>query len=218
MSDAYRKGSSRAHSTVRTVLMSLMAITLAQTPAARCAEINDPSGRTMVNVSPPTTANEVLRNFKIAFDNELFFRDDFYSEDNLERFFAADRISWNEVTPARTSGYIRSRLPISLFLIRGTIDAHWNVVPGAKKRTGGTIDTNVTADLFIQIFGKPAKTTDPYAEDSSSHPTPLAKKTHPLGNLAVEYKFNRPRSTASLNCRFNGDGTVNGCSFGSAEK
>src|SRR5690242_3718731 len=161
-------------SMVYAVLMSL--ISTAHTAPARCAEMDSPSEKAMMNVSPPTTANEVLRNFKIAFDNELFLREDFYSEDNLKNFFSADRVSWNEVTPARTSGYIHSRLPISLYLIRGTIDAHWNVVPSAKRRADGTIDANVTADFIIELFGRPAKTTDPYAEDSSARPTPLTTK------------------------------------------
>ncbi|MBR0987461.1 MULTISPECIES: hypothetical protein [Bradyrhizobium] len=195
-----------------------MAVAIVDAPAARCDETKDPSMMTVLSVSPPTTANEMLRNFKIAFDNELFLRDDFYRDENLRNFFAADRVAWSEVTRARTSGYVRSRLPISLFLIRGTIDAHWNVVPGAKRRADGTIDANVSADFVVQLFGNPMKVYDPSANDSWRHPTPLTEKTHPLGNLAVEYKFDRARSTASLNCRFNGNGTVNACSFGNAER
>lgn len=171
----------------------------------------------MANIGRPTTALEVLRNFKLALDNDLFLRDDFYTDENLGKFFAANQVSWIEATPARTFGNVYSQYA-AFFLIRGTIDDKGDVVANGKKRGGGAINVAITAEAIIELFGQPMKISNPYAADTAGHSTPLSKNTHKLGNLAIEYKFDRPNSTASVNCRFNGDGTLDSCGFESREK
>jgi len=42
------------------------------------------------------------------------------------------------------------------------------------------------------------------------------RRTHELGNLAIEYKFERSMSAASLYCVVNGNGTINRCNFSNA--
>jgi hypothetical protein len=198
--------------------MFFMALIIAQTQSARCAEPGGASEKLMATIERPTTTIQVLQNFKFALDNDLFLRDDFYTDENLGKFFAANKVFWYEMTPARTSGFVYTQYSVGFSLIHGVMDEKGNVIANGKKRGGGTINAAVTADSIIELFGKPMKITDPYATDNSRHPTPLIEKTHELGNLAIEYRFDRPSSTASLNCTFHGDGTVKGCGFGNSEK
>ena len=172
----------------------------------------------METIERPTTTIQVLRNFKFALDNDLFLRDDFYTNENLGMFFAANKVSWYETTPVRASGFVYTQYSVGFWLIHGVMDEKGNVAADGKKRGWGTINAAVTADSIIALFGKPAKITDPYATDNWRHPTPLIEKTHELGNLTIEYKFDHPSATASLNCTFHGDGTVKGCGFDNAEK
>jgi hypothetical protein len=209
-------GAQAARSVGRTILLMIFIVT--QTHFVWCAELGGRREGVMATISPPTTTTDVLRNFKFALDNDLFLREDFYTEDSLKRFFAADKITWDEATPTRKSGYVDTQYSVLFFLVRGTIDEKWNVVPNGKKLASGTINTNASADMIVELFGPPKEIRDPYDPHNLSHPTPLMKKTHKFGNLAIEYKFDHSRSSASLTCIFNGNGSVKGCSFGNAEK
>jgi len=171
----------------------------------------------MATVNRPTTAIEAWRNLKFALDNDLFLREDFYTDENLKKFFAATQISWQENRPTRTTGLLLSPY-LEISLIYGTFDEQWKEDANGKRRGGGTVTTGVTADLITAVFGKPMKVTNPYAEERPPHFTPLIRKTHQLGNQLVEYHFDHARTAASLSFLFNGDGTVQGCGFDNAEK
>lgn len=171
----------------------------------------------MTTVNRPTTAIEAWRNLKFALDNDLFLREDFYTDENLKKFFAATQISWQEKLPTRMTGTLFSPY-LEISLIRGTLDENWKEDANGKRRGGGGVTTNVTADLITAVFGKPMKVTNPYAAEGSEHPTAVSPKTHEFGNLSIEYSFDRPKTTASFRCRFNGGGTVWGCSFDNVEK
>lgn len=199
---------------------SLCVVCLAVVEMVRsaCAEPDSSKRELMKTVRQPATTIEVLRNFKFALDNDLLLREEFYADDNLSRFFAANKISWHEVTPTRTSGYVFTQHSVGFSLIHGAIDEDGNVVANAKKRVGGTINADVTADLIVELFGKPAEVTDPYAADNLQHPTAVLKKTHEFGNSAIEYRSDHRSATVSLRCIFHGDGTLKACGFGNAEK
>ena len=171
----------------------------------------------MTTVNRPTTAIEAWRNLKFALDNDLFLREDFYTDENLKKFFAATQISWQENHPTRTTGFLLSPY-LEISLIRGTFDDEWKVDANGKRRGGGTVTTDATADLITAVFGKPMKVTNPYAEERPPHFTPLIRKTHQFGNQLIEYHFDHARTAASLSFLFNGDGTVKGCGFENAEK
>lgn len=194
-----------------------MVLMIAQTQPAGCAEPSDFRGKLMATVNRPTTAIEAWRNLKFALDNGLFLRDDFYTDENLKTFFAATQISWQENLPTRTTGRLFSPY-MDIDLIRGTFDEKWKEDANGRRRGGGTIGTDVTADLITAVFGKPMKVTNPYAAEGPEHPTALMRKTHDLGNLSIEYHFDHARTTASVRCLFNGSGTVKGCGFDNAEK
>jgi hypothetical protein len=194
-----------------------MVLMIAQTQPVRCAEPSDFRGKLMATVNRPTTAMEAWRNLKFALDNDLFLREDFYADENLKKFFAATQISWEENRPMRTAGRLFSPY-LEISLIRGTLDEEWKEDANGKRRGGGGVDTDVTADLITAVFGKPMKVTNPYAAEGPEHPTALMRKTHEFGNLSIEYSFDHARTTASLRCLFIGNGTVNRCSFENAEK
>jgi hypothetical protein len=194
-----------------------MVVMIAQPQPAGCAEPADFRGKSLTTVNRPTTAIEAWRNLKFALDNDLFLREDFYTDENLKKFFAATQISWRENLPTRTTGRLFSPY-LEIFLIRGTFDEKGNADVNARRRGGGTIGTDATADLVIAVFGKPMKVTNPYGAEAPEHPTALTPKTHEFGNLSIEYNFDHARTTASLRCLFTGSGTVWVCGFGNAEK
>lgn len=200
---------------IHTVLF--LALIVTQTQPAKCIEPGGSGWKLMTMVNRPTTAIEAWRNFKFALDNDLFLREDFYTDESLKMFFAATQISWQENLPTRTTGRLLSPY-LEIFLIRGAFDEKGNADVNARRRGGGTIGADATADLITAVFGKPMKVTNPYAAESPEHPTALMRKTHEFGNLSIEYHFEHPSTTASLRCLFNGDGTVKGCGFGNAEK
>jgi hypothetical protein len=187
-------------------------------PSALCAELGSQQEELMATIARPTTTLEVHRNLKFALDNDLFLRDDFYTDENLQKFFAADRISWHGGIPTHSFGNAFTRLSIDFSLIHGTIDAEGNPVANGRKHGGGTISTTLTADSVIEVFGKPIKITNPYAAEDPRHHSVVMQKTHGFGNLAIGYRFDRASTTASLYCIFNGDGTVKGCNFSNEEK
>ena len=195
------------------MLFAIVLATLAQ--SAQCEEINDsrkPPGA-MINVTPV----EFLQNFKYALDNDLFLREEFYSDENLKRFFAATRISWVEKNlPERQSGDIFGQSSFGISLVFGMAKSNGAVARG--RYGSGTLGGKLTADQVIELFGTPMKVTNPYAAEGPAHPSALMRKTHELGNLAIEYEFERPTSSASFTCLMNGDGSINRCNFRSAEK
>jgi hypothetical protein len=200
---------------IQAVLFTVLMI--AQAQPGRCAEPNNSRGKLMATVNRPTTAIEAWQNLKFALDNDLFLREDFYTGENLKKFFAAMQISWQENRPTRTAGRLFSPY-LEIDLIRGTFDEEWKEDANGKRRGGGGVDTDVTADLITAVFGKPMKVTNPYAAEGPEHPTALMRKTHEFGNLSIEYNFDHTRTTASLRCLFIGNGKVNRCSFENVEK
>ena len=44
----------------------------------------------------PATVEQLLKNLKIAFDNDLFLQPGFYDDGNLSKFFAATKVTWGE--------------------------------------------------------------------------------------------------------------------------
>ena len=95
--------------------MFFMALIIAQTQSARCAEPGGASEKLMATIERPTTTIQVLQNFKFALDNDLFLRDDFYTDENLGKFFAANKVFWYEMTPARTSGFVYTQYSVGFF-------------------------------------------------------------------------------------------------------
>lgn len=168
-------------------------------------------------VDRPATTIEVLRNLKFALEHDLFLHADFYADENLKKVFAATNISWDEVSPMRTSGRMFATFG-AFFLIRGKVDGQGREALDGKMYGSGIIAANWNAPAVIAAFGKPAKITNPYAAENPVHPTPVMPKTHELGNLAIEYRFESSKAVASFYCLFNGDGTVLRCNFGDREK
>jgi hypothetical protein len=137
------------HDFTKTLFLFIMLII---EPSALCAELGSQQEELMATIARPTTTLEVLRNFKFALDNDLFLRDDFYTDENLQKFFAADRISWHGGIPTHSFGNAFTRLSIDFSLIQGTIDAEGNPVANGRKHGGGTISTTLTADSVIEVF------------------------------------------------------------------
>jgi hypothetical protein len=195
------------------MLCALLLVTVAQ--SVRCAESGGSGNSLLAAIDRPATAIEALRNLKFALDHDLFLRDDFYSDDNLRKFFAAGKISWEPLRPTLTTGTSPS---LDVFLFRGRFDEKGNFADNGRKRGGGNVGRGLNADMVIEVFGRPVNIANPYAAESPVHPTPVMPKTHALGNLLVEYGFDHPAATASFGCRFNGDGTVRSCAFYNTEK
>jgi hypothetical protein len=198
------------------ILFALVLATIAQSAAAE--EITGSQKDPVALNNRLATPVEFLRNFKYALDNDLFLREGFYSDENLKKFFAATRISWIEKNlPERQSGDIICQSSFGISLAFGTTGKRSD--PTARVRYGGgSLGAKLAADQVIELFGAPMKVTNPYAAESPAHPSALMRKTHELGNLSIEYRFERSTSTASFSCLMNGDGSINRCNFSNAEK
>ena len=55
-------------------------------------------------ISRPATVTDLLRNIKFALDHDLLLQKDFYSEENLERFFNTSKIEWSKNEAATKIG------------------------------------------------------------------------------------------------------------------
>lgn len=79
----------------------------------------------------------------------------------------------------------------------------------ANVSASGSHDVRFTVDAVESILGAAEKITDPYRNDSLSHPKLLQPATHKYGNKVMVYTSDDSMSTTSLSFLINGDGTVN---------
>jgi hypothetical protein len=173
-------------------------------------------------IKKPKTPLELLENTKLAIENDLLLREEFYLDEGLKLFFGGARIIW--VLNRRTAkvGDVRElgdlfensrRYPgLGASFYREVFDENGNESESGKVRAHFVADTGrdfrLTVEVVEIIFGAPNEITNSYSGVNLAHPEPLERKTHRLGNTRLSYIFNRPLSTTSAWFVINGDGTV----------
>ena len=173
-------------------------------------------------VTRPSTPIELLQNIKIVMEHDLLSREDFYTDENLRQYFGWEKVRWGKNGPRLKYGSSpmgpnvvpRAGNPYKDFDFQ-----YQRIDKNAKQSDDGKVrgsvgmatghDIRLTAEVVQMVFGKDMVVSNPYANDNPRHPTLLMPKTHELGNLVIEYRFNNSIGRGFIGFVLNGDGTVN---------
>jgi hypothetical protein len=163
----------------------------------------------------PTTARGLLVNLKAGLEQGLFLRSEFYTDDNLVRFFGTPRVEWLVNTDTNRYGKLRGPdyLPARgdfrsvIFVTRSLIDAENRL--SAKGKIYAAVGILCSCQLRIEdiegVFGTGRRTvTDERERERMLLPGDMAlppPATDPMGNKRVTYEIQTPlgyRSTFSV--------------------
>ena len=158
-------------------------------------------------ISKPATVTDLLQNIKFALDHDLLLQKDFYSDENLKRFFDTPQIKWARNEPLIKSGmlfafdnpplkriddlpdrsmYQHSEVDISMVLQ----DRNGKLNASGKMIGIITAACRCPVEIAENVFGTDMEVTNPYAGDSPAHSRHLSTPTHEYGNKALVYTFN----------------------------
>ena len=177
-------------------------------------------------VKKPTTPQELLENIKLSLDRNLLVHADFYTEENLERFFGGKARVQAVRTPnndleisaavsdlgdvlANTKKFRGTSIEFDLRkknVNSGKLHAHV-VIPGASA------DPRLTVELFESVFSGDGEMTVSDSSDSFSQKTAMqtsdpkgpapfvgygAPATHKLGNKRIEFLIHKSGINISI--------------------
>lgn len=183
-----------------------------------CSGIREkPLAEIMASVKRPTTPEEILKNIKIAIDNDLMTRSEFYTEENVQHFFggkkikisrenvldlAADSYEYDYLGAADGNGSYLSPLEISL-----------NSWQKDKKNYERLDLISLKRGLFpdlprcVEIFGPGSEHFDVLQPHENADP-----QTSRFGNESIRY-LRYGAAHGQLLLRFFGDGSLYQMSF-----
>jgi hypothetical protein len=207
-----------------------------------------PSQKTYAMVKKPTTPLELLKNARFAIDHDLLVRLDFYTQENLERFFGGH-------------AHIQTAESQENYLIRGNIDNLEDVFSETKKYwglkitfklyyenqrklhanfgiPGASADPHMTVDIVKNIFDVRTKMSisksdylsldkkipeilknSPFDPSRSAPFTGYySPATHELGNKKIEFIFPETTTITKVNFITLGAGQVSNFSINQSEK
>lgn len=181
---------------------------------------DDPAAKeALAMINRPATMTDLLQNIKFALEHDLLLQKDFYSDENLERFFNTSQIKWSKNEPAAKIGTLfpLDDLPYKSTFERSHVDIYMDLLdrngqPSESGKMKGqmTVTARCPVEVVEKIFGTDMEVTDPYARNSPEHPTPLSTPTHKYGNMRLTYRFAAAAAKeAGAVFMINSDGTVN---------
>jgi hypothetical protein len=194
-------------------------------PTARTKQIQEVLGMTM----KPVTPEELLKNIKLALENNLFLREDFYTEDNFRRVFGDYAYSWRDndaehkfvdmepTVQARPSSQGHPCLKSGA--LSWGVNSVGGKARGWRARIVGSLlhadprCSSFSADLIESLFGKPTKVT---AIFENNRPPPHGRnvvfgpKTHPLGHSDIEFDLGDAAISKIISFEIRGDGICTG--------
>ena len=173
-------------------------------------------------VKQPKTPLELIQNIKFALDNELFLRHEFYSEENLRRFFGARNVTVIETTDP--TGIASSSVDFGEIV--PSITSAGYVIPGVSFRGGvgpnSTGKQAAAASFSIRAGGPDFYSVqkifgDTWIEDRSAplH-GPKSAPTGPHGNERWVFKLESVSAKYDVRMTFGPDGLLS--SIGIAEE
>jgi hypothetical protein len=180
--------------------------------------------KAMELVQQPRKPLDFVRNCKIALENNLLLKDEFFSDEFLKRFFSGIQIRWYWSRPTSKLAVVHTvenpvkpspqeeKTAIGAAEFRSTIvDKHNKENIAGLKRASASIlciyNPQFTVELIESVFGMPAEVMDPYA--TNTHPTPLMSSTHAFGNKKLRYDLSSNDNEKHVSVVTNGDGTIN---------
>jgi hypothetical protein len=187
-------------------------------------------------IKKPATITDFLQNVKFAVEHDLFLQKDFYSDENLERFFNTPHITWmknepllkmsntipfafsnptgkNIDNPRHRSMYEHSGAGVTMEVL----DPNRKLNASGKMEGTMGISAMLPLEVVENVFGTDMEVIDPYAKLYPQRP--LTPPTHEYGNKALVYTFNTPlakKAQASFGIDY--DGTVSGLGVREEEK
>ncbi len=92
---------------IRLTSFVLAMILIVSCGAEVSAQARDRVASSYSSIQTPRAPIDIMRNLKIAIDDQLFLRRDFYTDETLTRFFGSSKIRWDlsNVDPIRLWGY-----------------------------------------------------------------------------------------------------------------
>ena len=168
-------------------------------------------------INRPATITDLLQNIKFALEHDLLLQKDFYTDENLKRFFRTSKIEWTTNEPASKLGTLvafddlpykdQNERPYNVDVKLGL----WDYGKKQPIEGGGiTLTGRYPVEIVEKVFGTKMEVTNPYAGDSLEHPTLLQETTHKYGNKGLIYRFNTVLAKKAFAAFvMNGDGTVN---------
>ncbi len=178
----------------------------------------------MLMIKVPANPTEMLENIKLALAEDLFLREEFYGNANINKVFGVAKgygIIWRENKASQKHGDYPYPIPPfevpppnpTNFVQSGFVN--WTIGYDEKKQRiraiVGFALTSFNVDVVQGVFGKP----DEMREGGASLPPPHGlpaymrdPKKHPLGNSNLIYKMTDATTEKTVSFRTNGSGQV----------
>ena len=176
----------------------------------------------------PATPRDLLENIKLGMEQNVFLREDFYTEDNIRQVLGNYPFRWETNDSKRKYLTIEPNaqpLPSSdsnhhcIFgsVLSWQIKAGSEAAPLVKQYLSLSLKHDdprcaaFSADSMQNLFGKPAKIENIYPPIGPPNihrvivPGPA---THPLGNTDIEYILDEGVVSKRLNLEIRGNGVV----------
>jgi hypothetical protein len=187
----------------------------------------------LVMIRKPATPKELLENIKWGMEQNVFLREDFYTEQNIRRVLGDYPFRWEANDPKRKYLTIETNaqpLPSSDPNHRCILGAvlSWGIKSGggpaplAKLQIGVALKhddpscVSFSADLIQDLFGKPTKVESIFPP---GRPPPHGRvwvpgpTVHPLGNTDIEYVLGGGAVSKRMTFEIRGNGVVVGLSL-----
>jgi len=120
----------------------------------------------------PTTATELLANIKFAADHHLMLREDFYTHENLLRFFGGAQIRWTVFGEGAKSTSISADsidstgfstgITISRGVLGKSYGEHAGKIHASVRVQEGNLTANIDKKAIFGLFGENWKLSHPY--------------------------------------------------------
>ncbi len=178
----------------------------------------------MSMIKMPTNPKEMLENVKLGLAEDLFLREDFFEDENMNKVFGVAK-GWGIIWQKKQTTQKRGDYPYPIppfdvpppnandFVQSGFID--WTIYDGEQRKRIRTVVgfavTSFNVDLVQSVFGKPDEIRQGGATLPPPHGLPAYMpdpKTHPLGNCTFVYKTTDAKADKVVSFRTNGIGQV----------
>jgi len=178
-------------------------------------------------IKRPSTVLELLTNLKVALDQNLLLREDFYTQENLKKISGGDKVFWIGKTPTRQQAGITEFGGMLRPVRVGN-----NTFEGVSYSVGRDVldSEKIQANAHLSFMASNPDVTFEQIEDVFGKgwqrfpffPPPTGRKfeppTHPPGNDRIRYDFDSGHVGRSIVMEFHEDGTLYNITFSEETK
>jgi hypothetical protein len=168
-------------------------------------------------VNKPSTPMQMLENMKFAQDHDFLLREDFYTNENFEKYFGAEKVV-NEKADIQEKNILVNAIHFGNLFKPVKIAGLPEPVPGAqltlllKTNQTGNLEAGVNLSIQIEgpnfeqvqeVFGSKWK-----LDNTLRLHGPLPPPTGPHGNEVWRYTYDSPIASRHVYFEFHGNGTL----------